>query len=446
MPFTGKIGTDWTGEYSRWNFDETKAYQMVAKMQLEPGTLSGIPLLDAELNENSEIQLQLLRRAIKRIYGNGTTGNGFRIIQSSTDINNNFVITGGDGTPAGAGAIFIEGWQAINLSDVEYTDQDYGPVALTTPSGADRTDEVYLDVYYKEVTRADDGDIVDPVVALETSRRIALVWEVKVAEGTTTPVDYVDANNVQHWTLKLAALNRLNGDATITTAMIVDARNAERVVSLASELATHAALSNPHNATSLATADRLILRDSVGRAQIAAPAVDADIARLADVRAVIPSGSAALWVQTSAPTGWTKQTTHNDKALRVVSGAAGSGGSLAFSSAMASGRASGNTTAAGTVGNTTLTTTHMPAHYHDLAANATSASALTTSNYLAFYGNVYGGERNYYFAGTSTVPTLGRSETVGGGAAHGHTFTGSAHNHTLDMSVQYVDVIIATKN
>jgi hypothetical protein len=174
--------------------------------------------------------------------------------------------------------------------------------------------------------------------------------------------------------------------------------------------------------------------------------VDADIARLADVRAVIPAGSNALWVQTSAPTGWTKVTTHNDKALRVVSGTAGSGGSLAFSSAMASGRTSGNTTAGGSVGNTTLSTTYIPAHYHDVAANVTSASSLTTSNYVAYNGNIYGGERNYTLAGTGTTPTLGRSETVGGGAAHNHAFTGSAHNHTLDMSVQYVDVIIATKN
>src|SRR5712671_6740374 len=32
------------------------------------------------------------------------------------------------------------------------------------------------------------------------------------------------------------------------------------------------------------------------------------------------SGTRLLFQQTSAPTGWTKDTTHNDKALRVVSG------------------------------------------------------------------------------------------------------------------------------
>jgi hypothetical protein len=47
--------------------------------------------------------------------------------------------------------------------------------------------------------------------------------------------------------------------------------------------------------------------------------------------AVIPPGTAMLFQQTTAPIGWTKQTTHNDKALRVVSGAASSGGTNAFS-------------------------------------------------------------------------------------------------------------------
>lgn len=236
MPFTGKIGSDWDGEYSRWNFDETKNYLMVAKMMLEPGTSASIPLLDAELNENSEILLQMIRRSIKRIYGNGTTNNGFKIIQSGSDPNNNFTIMGGDGTPAGAGSIFVEGWQAMNLTNMEYNAQSYGPTALTTPTGAARTDEVYLDVYYTEIDRTDDSDIIDTTVGLETSRRIALVWEVHVVEGGTTPVDYTDTNNIQHWTLKLATITREADNAAITSSMIVDNRSAERTVALLTDL------------------------------------------------------------------------------------------------------------------------------------------------------------------------------------------------------------------
>lgn len=282
MAFTENIGNDWDGQYSRWIYDEAKQYLMVAKMMLEPGTDAGIPLLDAELNEQSEIFLQMLRRMAKRIYGNGTTGNGFRIIQSATNPNNNFTITGGDGTANGAGYLFVEGWMPIILSNTEYTDQSYGPAALTTPS-SNRKDEVYIDVYYKEVDRTEDGAIVDPTINLETSRRIALVWEVKVAEGTSMPTHYVDSNNIQHWTLKLATLNRLAGDSSISSVMIVDERNSSRIISLASELTAHASMTSPHSATSAPTANRLIVRDSVGRAQVAAPSAAEDIARKAEV-------------------------------------------------------------------------------------------------------------------------------------------------------------------
>ena len=49
---------------------------------------------------------------------------------------------------------------------------------------------------------------------------------------------------------------------------------------------------------------------------------------------LIPSGSIMLFQQTSAPVGWTKLTTQNNKALRVVSGSAGSGGSTSFTTAL----------------------------------------------------------------------------------------------------------------
>ena len=73
----------------------------------------------------------------------------------------------------------------------------------------------------------------------------------------------------------------------------------------------------------------------------------------------IPSGTVMAFFQAAAPTGWTQVTTHNNKALRVVSGAGGgSGGSVAFTTAFASQAVSG------TVGNTTLTSSQIPSHDH----------------------------------------------------------------------------------
>ena len=94
------------------------------------------------------------------------------------------------------------------------------------------------------------------------------------------------------------------------------------------------------------------------------------------------SGTKLAFQQNTAPTGWTKNVTHNDKAMRVVSGNAGSGGSVAFTTAFASQSVAGNignttatgnignTTAAGnisgTVGSTTLDTNTIPAHAHTI--------------------------------------------------------------------------------
>jgi len=131
---------------------------------------------------------------------------------------------------------------------------------------------------------------------------------------------------------------------------------------------------------------------------------------------VIPAGTVMLFAQTSAPTGFTKSTTHNDKALRVVSGAASSGGSVAFTTAFAS------QTPAGTVGSTTLTTAQMPAHTHT-------------------QGSSYGGGGNFS-PGCSPSYGSGNTGSAGSGSSHNHTFTGTA----INLAVQYVDIILATKD
>lgn len=124
-------------------------------------------------------------------------------------------------------------------------------------------------------------------------------------------------------------------------------------------------------------------------------------------------GTAMLFVQTSAPTGWTKSTTHNDKALRIVSGTASSGGSVAFSTAFASGLSAGATT---------LSTAQMPAHTHTMEPMRTFSCG---SPYFTVYTN----------NGSSTTATSG---STGGGGSHTHTLP--------SFAVSYVDVIIATKD
>jgi hypothetical protein len=118
-----------------------------------------------------------------------------------------------------------------------------------------------------------------------------------------------------------------------------------------------------------------------------------------------PPGTLMLFVQTAAPTGWTKSTTHDNKALRVVSGSVTTGGTQDFTAVLN-----------GTVGATTLTEAQIPSHTH---TGRNGSLSLTTS-----------------VSGLNTF-----------GAAAGNTgATGGGGSHTHSMDVAYVDVIIATKD
>jgi hypothetical protein len=140
--------------------------------------------------------------------------------------------------------------------------------------------------------------------------------------------------------------------------------------------------------------------------------------------AEIPVGTVMLFYQSAAPTGWTQVTTQNNKALRVVSGTgAGTGGSVAFTTAFASQAVSGSV---GTSGATTLSTSQMPSHNHEESGAYASANG-------AGYG-----VSDAQAIGTTTGST-------GGGGSHTHaggTFTGTA----INLAVQYIDIIIASKN
>lgn len=138
------------------------------------------------------------------------------------------------------------------------------------------------------------------------------------------------------------------------------------------------------------------------------------------VAADLPAGSAfatggtvgIVFFMAAAPTAWTKQTTHNDKALRLVSGTGGgSGGSSAFTTVF------GKTATDAT----TISTATMPSHSHTITPvyfnTGASGPALTTSD----------------AAGETDKTTAA-------------TGSGGSHTHPMDIRVTYVDVIICTKD
>lgn len=155
--------------------------------------------------------------------------------------------------------------------------------------------------------------------------------------------------------------------------------------------------------------------------------------QISEIPPSFEAGVTMLFVQSSAPTGWTKQTTHNNKALRIVSGTAGSGGSAAFTTAFGTPSVSGSVSLSGTVGGTTLTTAQLASHNHSTQLRISGGSS---------GGPALGNYSEAYFSPSFT------STSKGSNSSHNHSFSGSGSlsSATASINVQYVDVIIATKD
>lgn len=146
---------------------------------------------------------------------------------------------------------------------------------------------------------------------------------------------------------------------------------------------------------------------------------------------IFPQTSAVVFWQASAPTGWVTVTTHNNKALRVVSGAAGnSGGTNDFTTTMASRPLSATVpvTVNGVAGQpTTLDANTIPAHAHPANAGANVSAS--------------GG-------GAARVANVGSTGAIGNGGGHTHPVTVNAAsgpiNTSIDFAVQYIDTIYCT--
>jgi hypothetical protein len=147
----------------------------------------------------------------------------------------------------------------------------------------------------------------------------------------------------------------------------------------------------------------------------------------------IPAGTVMLFAQTNAPTGWTKNTsTGNNTALRLVTGTASTGGSVAFTTAFASQAVTGTVSVSGSAGATTLTTPQIPSHSH----NGGSPFSL----YLGGAAGVFLRQAN------TNAPATGNT---GGGGSHSHPLTISSSSfsgNAINLAVSYVDVIRATKD
>jgi hypothetical protein len=252
-----------------------------------------------------------------------------------------------------------------------------------------------------------------------------------------------------------------------STSKFVSITGSASITSLGSEpnvikfvrAASGATFTLTHNATSLilptganitaAAGDNFIaISDASGNARVMAYQ-RASGAALVSAAGDIPSGSIALFRQTAAPTGWTKDTSNfNNHAIRIVTGAASSGGSLDFSTVF------GYTATQ----NHTLTQANMP-NYNLSAGSLTGSvgTAITggslqvrnlnigsTSRNLGTGGGYQNLEPNDINFDETTISLTSGAVSFGGTIPSGGSDT--AHSHNIDMQVRYVDAIWATKN
>jgi hypothetical protein len=185
----------------------------------------GKAMIDAEQNEFQRVVDTKIRRFIQKMFGDGTPDDGFKCI--GTGANNDFTIQAGD--------YYVDGYRCRLGSNVAYMAQPNGYSTLTPPVSGDRTDEVYLEVWEEEIDATEDTGLKDPVLNIETARRIQVKWRVKVIEGGTTPssqTDSVDTNTsnptagvqIGVKTKKLSTLTRHAGQNAINVGDAVDVR------------------------------------------------------------------------------------------------------------------------------------------------------------------------------------------------------------------------------
>ena len=170
----------------------------------------------------------------------------------------------------------------------------------------------------------------------------------------------------------------------------------------------------------------------------------------------VPSGTVMVFYQAAAPTGWTKSTSNNDKALRVVSGnGGGTGGTHALSSPPS-------------LAHTHTSTAHVHSINHGHSNNLSAAAHTLSTAQLASHRHHSGTTR---VNGQGSIAPNGGSTGssgqwytayTGSNGSHSHGMSGSVTDHSGNsgsaggdatssttptaFAPQYIDVIICAKD
>lgn len=147
-----------------------------------------------------------------------------------------------------------------------------------------------------------------------------------------------------------------------------------------------------------------------------------------------PAGTILVCGNGTAPTGWTKGSTHNNKALRLVTGTPSTGGSTAFTSVFAS-----RTIALANLPSVNLSLASLTGSVGTSITNGTSVVRGTISNTQDGTGS----SKDALANGSGSAATL---SLASGAVTFGGTLPLGGSGTVIDFAVQYVDVVLITKD
>ena len=164
-------------------------------------------------------------------------------------------------------------------------------------------------------------------------------------------------------------------------------------------------------------------------------------------REIYPQGATTLFYRSSAPSGWTKSTSHNDKMLRVVSGSGGgTGGSNSFTTVFGPGKSftfpwQDNNDG---IGDHSFASNQIPSHTHGPGGGIEMTKSPQNPNGTYNSGDVDA-------RGTGWSVSIANNGATGGvtgpqGDPHTHPFTASGTSPSIDLAldVQYIDCILCS--
>jgi hypothetical protein len=227
-------------------FDPTKNYKQTRLQQ-------GVPLVDADWNENGDALAFELRALLKWFIGDGvaSASDAFRV--DGTGVANDFTIRAGVAAAPGGvtnydlalrfgGRCTVDGQQVFITADFTYTSQPLHvdnaasaalaarlgvPVIAALPTGAvapATTFTAYLDIWERLVTAAEDPTLVLSGLGVESCARAKRETVVRTRAGSNAPNTGDPDFLAGHSYMALATINRPFGQAPVNAGDATDVR------------------------------------------------------------------------------------------------------------------------------------------------------------------------------------------------------------------------------